>query len=96
MWSGGQLCLQDWSQGDPHQDDHQDDHDDDDQDDDHNDQDDHHNDHDDDGPDDPDDLDDDHDDEDCQKKVEKLDLQKTEYALFPSLIHQVGGKSHHC
>ena len=71
MWSGGQLCLQDWSQGDP-------DHDDDDD------------------PDDPDDLDDNHDNENGQKKVEKLDLQKTEYALFPSLIHQVGGKSHHC
>ena len=31
----------------------------------------------------------DHDNDGCQTKVEKLDLQRTEYALFPSLIHQV-------
>ena len=71
--------MQDWSQGDDeYEEDVQNDHDDD------------HNDHDDnDDPDDHDGLNDEHEDEDWQPKVEKLDLQRTEYALFPSLIHQV-------
>ena len=71
--------MQDWSQG---EDDYEED--------DHNEHDDDHDNHDDhDDPDDHDGLNDEHEDEDWKPKVEKLDLQRTEYALFPSLIHQV-------